>query len=227
MHGFANPTRFLRIARPLTPWLLGLGLALAGSALAWGLFVAPAERLQGDTALPADAQATLATLWPVAEGARQSLRLSIIPGEPYAEARDVVYSLPVEESKFTLGQGFHGGFSHDDEANRYAIDLVVDEGTPVLAARGNTGMATTRTAFERAQHYLSNLPLSTPDIRRALEAAVNNANYAILSAALAQGAAAVRGSCRLAGARCRRVRCTVHRAAQRGSVPGGRPWARA
>ena len=49
MHGFANPTRFLRIARPLTPWLLGLGLALAGSALAWGLFVAPAERLQGDT----------------------------------------------------------------------------------------------------------------------------------------------------------------------------------
>jgi heme exporter protein C len=49
MHGFANPTRFLRIARPLTPWLLGLGLALAGGALAWGLFVAPAERLQGET----------------------------------------------------------------------------------------------------------------------------------------------------------------------------------
>lgn len=86
--------------------------------------------------LRAGESATLATLWPVAEGARQSLRLSIIPGEPYAEARDVVYSLPVEESKFTLGQGFHGGFSHDDEANRYAIDLVVDEGTPVLAARG-------------------------------------------------------------------------------------------
>lgn len=49
MHGFANPARFLRIARPLTPWLLGLGLAFAGGALAWGLFVAPAERLQGET----------------------------------------------------------------------------------------------------------------------------------------------------------------------------------
>jgi len=49
MHGFANPARFLRIARPLTAPLLLVGLALAGIALAWGLFCAPAERLQGDT----------------------------------------------------------------------------------------------------------------------------------------------------------------------------------
>jgi heme exporter protein C len=49
MHGFANPKRFLSIARPLTPWLLALGLLLAGGALAWGLTVVPAERLQGET----------------------------------------------------------------------------------------------------------------------------------------------------------------------------------
>lgn len=49
MHGFANPTRFLGIARPLTPALLTLGLLLAGGALAWGLLLAPAERLQGET----------------------------------------------------------------------------------------------------------------------------------------------------------------------------------
>lgn len=49
MHGFANPARFLRIARWLTPLLLIAGLALAGGALAWGLFVAPAEGLQGET----------------------------------------------------------------------------------------------------------------------------------------------------------------------------------
>ena len=49
MHGFANPARFLRIARWLTPLLLGLGLLLAGGALVWGLFVSPAEQLQGDT----------------------------------------------------------------------------------------------------------------------------------------------------------------------------------
>ena len=49
MHGFANPKRFLSIARPLTPWLLALGLIVTGAALAWGLTQVPAERLQGQT----------------------------------------------------------------------------------------------------------------------------------------------------------------------------------
>ena len=49
MHGFANPARFLRIARWLTPALLLSGLVLAGAALAWGLTGLPAERLQGET----------------------------------------------------------------------------------------------------------------------------------------------------------------------------------
>ena len=49
MHGFANPTRFLRLARALTAPLLVLGLLLAGAALYYGLFQAPRERLQGDT----------------------------------------------------------------------------------------------------------------------------------------------------------------------------------
>jgi heme exporter protein C len=49
MHGFANPARFLRIARWLTPVLLLSGLALAAGALAWGLTGLPAERLQGET----------------------------------------------------------------------------------------------------------------------------------------------------------------------------------
>lgn len=49
MHGFANPARFLRIARWLMPACLGAGMVVATLALAWGLFVAPAERLQGET----------------------------------------------------------------------------------------------------------------------------------------------------------------------------------
>jgi heme exporter protein C len=49
MHGFANPARFLRIARWLTPALLLAGLVLTAGALAYGLFYAPAERLQGET----------------------------------------------------------------------------------------------------------------------------------------------------------------------------------
>jgi heme exporter protein C len=49
MHGFANPARFLRLARPLTGLLLLAGLLIAGAALAYGLIYAPPERLQGDT----------------------------------------------------------------------------------------------------------------------------------------------------------------------------------
>ncbi|MEO5597781.1 MAG: heme ABC transporter permease CcmC [Novosphingobium sp.] len=49
MHGFANPARFLRFARWLTPLLLLSGIALAGAALVWGLFYAPAEGKQGET----------------------------------------------------------------------------------------------------------------------------------------------------------------------------------
>ncbi|GGD89493.1 cytochrome C biogenesis protein CcmC [Tsuneonella deserti] len=49
MHGFANPKRFLSLARPLTPWLLGIGFLLTGGALGWGLVGVPAERLQGET----------------------------------------------------------------------------------------------------------------------------------------------------------------------------------
>ncbi len=49
MHIFANPTRFLKLARPLTPICFWLGLAMVLAAVAWGLFVAPPDRLMGET----------------------------------------------------------------------------------------------------------------------------------------------------------------------------------
>ena len=49
MHGYANPTRFLRVARPVTVWLLVFGFALLGAGLAGGLFVTPPDYLQGET----------------------------------------------------------------------------------------------------------------------------------------------------------------------------------
>jgi murein DD-endopeptidase MepM/ murein hydrolase activator NlpD len=88
--------------------------------------------------LPAGASEPLLHLPP--DAATPSLMLVAVPGEPYVQAQDVMYSLPVEESHYELGQGFHGGFSHDDQANRYAVDLIVPEGTPVLAARAGVVM---------------------------------------------------------------------------------------
>jgi heme exporter protein C len=49
MHGFANPSRFLRLARAVMPWLLSPGLLLVAAALWWGLTRAPADALQGDS----------------------------------------------------------------------------------------------------------------------------------------------------------------------------------
>ena len=49
MHVYANPARFLKIARPLTAWLGWIGGALIAGALAFGLTVAPAEALQGES----------------------------------------------------------------------------------------------------------------------------------------------------------------------------------
>lgn len=50
MHIFANPARFLKLARPLTAWLGWAGVLLVALALAAGLFLAPADYLQGDSA---------------------------------------------------------------------------------------------------------------------------------------------------------------------------------
>lgn len=49
MHAFANPTRFLGLARPITPWALWGGVALSLAGLAAGLFLTPPDYLQGES----------------------------------------------------------------------------------------------------------------------------------------------------------------------------------
>ncbi|MBW8784197.1 MAG: cytochrome c biogenesis protein CcsA [Novosphingobium sp.] len=49
MHGFANPARFLRLARWLTPLLLLGGIVVTAASLTWGLVEVPPDRLMGDT----------------------------------------------------------------------------------------------------------------------------------------------------------------------------------
>ncbi|WP_448659904.1 heme ABC transporter permease CcmC [Sphingomonas sp. CJ99] len=49
MHALANPARFLRIARPLTPVLFWVGITLILTGAAAGLFLTPPDYLQGET----------------------------------------------------------------------------------------------------------------------------------------------------------------------------------
>ena len=49
MHVFANPTRFLKIARPATGWALVPGILLILAGVVGGLFVTPPDYLQGET----------------------------------------------------------------------------------------------------------------------------------------------------------------------------------
>ena len=49
MHRFANPARFVRLARPLTAWCGWIGIALVAVALIGGLVLTPPDYLQGDT----------------------------------------------------------------------------------------------------------------------------------------------------------------------------------
>ncbi len=49
LHAFANPTRFLKIARPLTPILFWLGVVLVGIGAWGGLTQTPPDYLQGES----------------------------------------------------------------------------------------------------------------------------------------------------------------------------------
>ena len=49
MHGYANPARFLKIARPATAWLLTVGLLLLVAGVVGGLTMTPPDYLQGET----------------------------------------------------------------------------------------------------------------------------------------------------------------------------------
>lgn len=50
MHGYANPARFLKIARPATTWCLWPGLLLVVAGAIGGLFFTPPDYLQGNSA---------------------------------------------------------------------------------------------------------------------------------------------------------------------------------
>jgi murein DD-endopeptidase MepM/ murein hydrolase activator NlpD len=102
--------------------------------------------------LPARSRVLVSRIYPggTGEPASYAVGMSAMPGDPTAVPANVVYNLPMDESSpWEVGQGFHGGFSHSDEQNRYAVDLIVPVGTPVLAARDGVVMQV-ESAFDKA-----------------------------------------------------------------------------
>lgn len=94
--------------------------------------------------LPALAERELTALRSVdtTQPSSAAVSCAAVVGDPRAQVDErTVYALPFyPDTSFTLEQGYGGAFSHHGLDSRYAIDLGVAEGTPVLAARGGVVM---------------------------------------------------------------------------------------
>ena len=119
--------------RNLLPGPIEVELRLADTT---GVVSHPALPLRAE--LPPLSEQRAAT-FSVAAGSARSVSLQVLmralPGSPAGQHSNPIYLFPVRGNAWQLGQGFNGAFSHQDPESRYAIDIGVDEGTPVLAAR--------------------------------------------------------------------------------------------
>lgn len=67
-------------------------------------------------------------------------------GDPATKhSENTVYNLPFEKHrKFIVSQAFNGKYTHTGAQNAYAVDIVMPEGTPILAARSGVVMDVAR-----------------------------------------------------------------------------------
>jgi murein DD-endopeptidase MepM/ murein hydrolase activator NlpD len=63
-------------------------------------------------------------------------------GDPVGASMAYRYPLPWRGGPFRVSQGANGQYSHFGPKNRYAIDIAMPEGTPIIAARGGTVIKT-------------------------------------------------------------------------------------
>ncbi|TVP88656.1 MAG: DUF4124 domain-containing protein [Pseudomonadaceae bacterium] len=95
---------------------------------------APAEPIRW--VIPPRDQIRLLTLHPTGTGTpRFEHRLRYAMGDPRAQHATSKYPLPWKGGPFRMTQGPGGRFSHTGPRARYAIDIAMPEGTPILAAR--------------------------------------------------------------------------------------------
>lgn len=62
--------------------------------------------------------------------------------QPFYRQQTYRYPLPWRGGPFRLSQGANGSFSHTDAKSRYALDIAMPEGTPIIAARSGTVVKT-------------------------------------------------------------------------------------
>ena len=63
-------------------------------------------------------------------------------GDPSGAAMAYRYPLPWRGGPFRLSQGANGSYSHYGPKSRYAMDIAMPEGTPIIAARGGVVVKT-------------------------------------------------------------------------------------
>jgi len=63
-------------------------------------------------------------------------------GDPTGTAVGYRYPLPWRGGPFRISQGANGPYSHFGPKSRYAIDIAMPEGTPIIAARGGVVVKT-------------------------------------------------------------------------------------
>lgn len=73
-----------------------------------------------------------------------------VPGDPRGRPDPrVLYRLPLPAgTRYAIGQSFGGSFSHTDDQSFHAVDISVEEGTPVVAARDGIVIQVERDFFE-------------------------------------------------------------------------------
>ena len=137
----------LRVEDQGSRWLVWADNRLAGPAEVMVDFtesrnVSAQPALPARATLPAGGTRVVAVIGHGGGGGRPRFRLQArsIPGQPGTRPEDVLYRLPVDATAVRVDQGYGGAYSHHDDENRYAIDLAVPEGTPVLAARDGVVM---------------------------------------------------------------------------------------
>ena len=88
--------------------------------------------------LPPRSKIRLVTLAPQDAGKplRYKPRLRYAMGDPRLQPLVYRYPLPWRGGPFKLTQGANGRYSHYTPKGRYAMDIAMPEGTPILASRG-------------------------------------------------------------------------------------------